>query len=170
MSANVDARAKYLLNKMNAVANDVQLGTMLEAIDTSLSGINTLADGKIYLGNASNAATEVTPTGDVTMTNAGVTAIGAAKVLKAMLGAGVRPSHIVIAAGTFTTAGGDANEAITVTGALGTDLAFCQLKTVGTGSRTILSATAATDAINVVMSGDPTTDHVIYWQILRATS
>ncbi|WMW77963.1 hypothetical protein RF683_00530 [Flavobacterium sp. 20NA77.7] len=49
-------------------------------VDTKASDITTLADGKIYVGNASNEATEVTPTGDVTMTNAGVTAIGTGKV------------------------------------------------------------------------------------------
>ena len=54
-------------------------------MDTATSGITTLDDGKIYLGNASNVATEVTPTGDVTITNAGVTAIGTGKVVTAML-------------------------------------------------------------------------------------
>lgn len=44
-----------------------------------------LADGKIYLGNGSNLAVAVTPSGDVTMTNAGVTAIGSSKVTPAML-------------------------------------------------------------------------------------
>ncbi len=43
-----------------------------------------LADGKIYLGNGSNIAAAVTPSGDVTITNAGVTAIGAGKVTYAM--------------------------------------------------------------------------------------
>ena len=37
--------------------------------------METLADGKIYLGNGSNIATEVTMSGDVTMTNAGVSSI-----------------------------------------------------------------------------------------------
>ena len=46
---------------------------------------STLADGKIWVGNASNVATAVTPTGDVTITNAGVTAIGTNKVLDAMI-------------------------------------------------------------------------------------
>lgn len=35
-----------------------------------------LASGKIFLGNASNVAAPVTPTGDVTIDNAGVTALG----------------------------------------------------------------------------------------------
>lgn len=53
--------------------------------------LSLLASGKILLGNASGIAAAVTPTGDVTITNAGVTAIGAGKVTSPMLanGAGV---------------------------------------------------------------------------------
>jgi hypothetical protein len=59
--------------------------TDIAANATAITAINTLAAGKIYLGNASNEATQVTPTGDVTITNAGVTAIGTSKVVTAML-------------------------------------------------------------------------------------
>lgn len=45
----------------------------------------SLADGKIYVGNGSGIGTAVTPTGDVTMSNAGVTVIGASKVLTTMI-------------------------------------------------------------------------------------
>lgn len=54
-------------------------------LESTASGLTTLADGKIYVGNGSNVATEVTPSGDITMTNSGVTAIGAGKVLQTML-------------------------------------------------------------------------------------
>jgi hypothetical protein len=47
--------------------------------------MNTLATGKVYLGNSSNVATEVTLSGDVTIDNAGVSAIGASKVLSSMV-------------------------------------------------------------------------------------
>ncbi len=47
----------------------------------------SLADGKIWLGNASNQSAAVTPTGDVTITNAGVTAIGVSKVTTTMIAA-----------------------------------------------------------------------------------
>jgi hypothetical protein len=50
-------------------------------VDNATAAINTLANGKIYLGNTSNVATEVTMSGDVTINNAGLTAIGASKVL-----------------------------------------------------------------------------------------
>jgi hypothetical protein len=43
-----------------------------------------LADGKIIIGGAGDAGAAQTPSGDVTITNAGVTAIGAKKVTAAM--------------------------------------------------------------------------------------
>lgn len=54
-------------------------------------GTATLADGKIFVGNASDKAVGVTPSGDVTISNTGVTTIGANKVTSSMLanGAGV---------------------------------------------------------------------------------
>lgn len=47
----------------------------------------SLAAGKIPLGNAGGTVAHVTPTGDITISSAGVTAIGANKVTAAMLGA-----------------------------------------------------------------------------------
>lgn len=46
---------------------------------------NTLLNGRIFVGNGANIATGVLPSGDVTITNAGVTAIGANKVLSSMV-------------------------------------------------------------------------------------
>jgi hypothetical protein len=46
---------------------------------------NTLLDGRIFVGNSSNIATGVAMSGDTTITDAGVVAIGANKVLSSML-------------------------------------------------------------------------------------
>jgi hypothetical protein len=46
---------------------------------------NTLLNGRIFVGNGSNIATGVAVTGDVTVSNTGVTAIGANKVLSSMI-------------------------------------------------------------------------------------
>lgn len=46
---------------------------------------NTLLDGRIFVGNGANVATGVLPSGDLTMTNAGVFAIGANKVVSSMV-------------------------------------------------------------------------------------
>ncbi len=46
---------------------------------------DTLASARILVGNSSNVAAAVAPTGDVTINNSGVTAIGSGKVLSAMI-------------------------------------------------------------------------------------
>lgn len=74
---------------------------------------------------------------------------------------------VPFAAGTFTTAGGDATESIAVTGAKSTDIAIVNVHTLGTGSRTIVSVTPTTNAITVVMSGDPSTNHVLSYALFR---
>ena len=82
-AADVDFGSNKLTNVTDPTA--AQDAATKNYVDTTTSAITTLADGKIYLGNASNVATEVAPTGDVTITNAGVTAIGASKVVTTMI-------------------------------------------------------------------------------------
>ena len=55
------------------------------AVWSTASTLGALASGQIYLGNASNATALVTPSGDVTISNTGVTAIGNSKVTNAMI-------------------------------------------------------------------------------------
>lgn len=86
------------------------------------------------------------------------------------LDSGITPSHITVFAGKHTTTGGDATEAITVPGALATDLVFCQLHTVGATPRTVLTGVASADTVTIVFSGDPSTDHVVAYQVLRAAA
>lgn len=82
--------------------------------------------------------------------------------------AGDSATHQVVAAGEFTTLGGDANEAITITDLLATDLCHVTLHTKGASPQTILTAVCAAGQINVVMSADPSTDHVLTYSVLRA--
>lgn len=91
-------------------------------------------------------------------------------VTLAKLAAGIAPSHVVKFAGTFTTLGGDASESITVTGAAATDIVTVTVKTAGGTPRSIVAATAALNAINVTLSGDPSTDHVLQYVVLRAAA
>lgn len=91
---------------------------------------------------------------------------GAVTVSK--LASALQPSHVVKFAGTFTTVGGDADETITVTGALATDLVICQVVDGGTNSVTLLEATAAEDAVNLVLSADPSNDAIVNYIVLRA--
>lgn len=83
---------------------------------------------------------------------------------------GVPVSHHIVFAGEFTTAGGDADETISVPGMLASDLVFVTLQTAGSTPRTIIDAAAAADQIDVDMSGDPSTDHVLSYMVLRAAT
>jgi len=75
-------------NATNIAANTSAIATNVTDIGnnaSAITAINTLVDGKIYLGDVNGAAQEVTLSGDVTMSNAGVTSIGANKVLSSMI-------------------------------------------------------------------------------------
>lgn len=162
---------KYKLNNlMGPIAKATGLGDLIEAAESVVASEIALADGTVFIGNGSGIAQARTLSGDVTTSNAGVTAIGANKVTKAMLATAVTPSHVVKYAGEFTTVGGDANEAISVAGVLATDLVHVTMHTKGAAPVTILQAQADTDVINVIMSADPSNDHILTYSVLRATT
>lgn len=98
----ISAYNKYLLNKMNSIAQQVQLGTLLDEAGSVSASEITLAYGSILIGNSSGVAEAAAPTsaqillgnsssratwttvsGDVTITNAGVTAIAAGAIVNA---------------------------------------------------------------------------------------
>lgn len=63
---------------------------------------NSLLNGRVFVGNASNVATGVAMSGDITITNAGVTAIGANKVLSSMISPLIRKyTTVAISAAAF---------------------------------------------------------------------
>lgn len=99
-----------------------------------------------------------------------VDSLPSGSITLAELSSGIAPSHVVKYAGTFTTLGGDASESITVAGALATDIVCVTVKTAGATPRSIAAAAAGTNAIAVTMSGDPSTDHVLQYVVLRAAS
>ena len=59
--------------------------TLFDGDYANLSNKPELEDSKIYIGNSDNKSVQVSVTGDVTITNAGVTSIGAQKVVNSML-------------------------------------------------------------------------------------
>lgn len=170
----------YLLNHMNSTANKVQLGNLISTADTVVPADIVLASGSFVLGNGSAVGAAVALSGDITATNAGVTAIGAAKVLTAMiadanvtlakLASGITPSHVVKFAGKHTTTGGNATETFTVTGLASTDVILATLQAKGGTPRTILTVAPTTDTVTLVFSGDPSTDHVVSYVAWRAAS
>lgn len=135
----------------------------------SLSQVS-LDEGQILVGNSSNVGTGVDMSGDATISNSGEVTLEDDSVSLENLDDGITPSHITVFADEHTTAGGAAAEAITVTGVLATDLVFAQLHTEGTTPRTILTAVASADTVTITFSGDPSNDHVVTYQVLRAAS
>lgn len=69
-------------------------------IQDQIDDINELASGRIYLGDGSNVAQEVTLTGDVTVNNTGTTAITAGVIVDADINASADIARSKIAAGT----------------------------------------------------------------------
>lgn len=75
--------------------------------------------------------------------------------------------YSILKIGTFTTAGGDASESITVTDMVSTDTALVWVQKAGATPRTVNSWTSGTGAIAVTLSGDPSTDHVLGYIVVR---
>lgn len=67
----------------------------------------------------------------------------------------------------YTTLGGAAAEAITITGALATDLASVQVVDNGTGNVTALQASVTANTLTVTFSGNPGADTIINYWIYR---
>lgn len=161
-----NARERKLLASVKVYVDSISADTVITT------------QGDLIVGNASGDAIRLAKgtsglplvAGASTVSYVALAAAGLASgaVTLAKLDAGVTFSHRVFAAGSFTTAGGDANEQITVAGALVSDLAFVVIKTVGGTPRTLLTSVAAAGVINLVFSGDPSTDHVVSYQLLRA--
>lgn len=82
LDADVSASAALSYSKLaltGAILNADLAGSI------AYSKLATLTAGNIVLGNGSNVATSTAVTGDVTISNTGVTAIGSSKVTSAML-------------------------------------------------------------------------------------
>ena len=66
-------------------ANLTNTPTLFDGDYANLTNKPELEDGKIYIGDSDNKSVQVSVTGDVAITNAGVTSIGAQKVVNSML-------------------------------------------------------------------------------------
>lgn len=159
----------------NTGVTSIQAGAIVNAdinagAAIAFSKLASLATGHILAGNA-GVVTDVAMSGDITIGATGVTAIGAGKVLLAMLGSGIAPAGVVKFMGQPTTTGGSATEAFTVTGALAaSDRAFVQVVNNGTNNVTVLQAVVTNNTLTITFSGDPAADTVFNYQLLRAAS
>jgi len=128
----------------------------------------TLADGKVLIGGVSGLAAAQSISGDITISNTGVAAIGSNKVLKAMLAPAITPSHIVVFSGKHSYAGGVGAVTITVTGLLATDIVFAQTESAA-NLVNVVKVTPSADTITIELDGNPGAS-VFSYQALRATS
>lgn len=97
--------------------------------------------------------------------NTGTTAVPVwAQVSGTVLG-----SYAVVYAGKHTTAGGAAGEDKTITGVVAGDIVIASLIQKGATPRTLLTTITGTDKITLTFSGDPSTDHIVGYMVLRAT-
>lgn len=135
----------------------------------AFSKLAALTSAHILVGNGSNVATDVAMSGDATLANTGAITIANGAVSKAKLATAIQPAGVIKFAAQYTTTGGAASEAITVTGALNTDLAFVQLVDDGTNNVSVLSAVVTADTLTVTFSADPGADAKINYQIVRLT-
>lgn len=82
------------------VAYGTTAGTVAQGNDSRLSDARTpvgtaLTSANLWIGNSSNVATAVLMSGDITITDTGVTAIGAGKVTNTMLAGSIAASKLV---------------------------------------------------------------------------
>lgn len=99
--ANVLGKGALVVNTLTGLYY-ANTGTKASPVWTGIGGAagTTLADGTILVGNAGNVATGVTPSGDVTMTNAGVFTVSQPAT------AGVKVSGQITAANIIGTSAG----------------------------------------------------------------
>jgi len=83
---------------------------------------------------------------------------------------GTTTAYHVVYAAEYTTTGGNATEAATVTGVAASDLVVASLAAKGSTPRTLLTTATTTDTITFVFSGDPSTDHVVTYAVYRAAT
>ncbi len=159
----------------NAGVTSIAAGVIVNADINAAAAIDfaklaTLSSGNILVGSAGGVATSVALSGDATLAASGAMTIGNGAITKVKLASGVSASNMCVLAGSFTTVGGDANEAIVDASILGTDLAIVMVQTAGGTPRSIVSAACAAGQINVVLSGDPSNDHILSYFVFRATT
>jgi hypothetical protein len=148
--AGIASQGRFRMTKNGMIAwrNNAGGGDNLLATDSSDNltwngtavpvGLSTLTDGKIWIGSGSNLPVAQTLTGDITVTNAGVTAIGAGKIVDAQIS-----NSAAVAYSKLNLSGSIVNADIYSSAAI----ALSKLAALGTAKA--LQSNAATGAIEV---------------------
>ena len=86
MTITLTDNYEFKKNALGHPVRDTFTAANLDMIDAAIhAGVSPLTSAKIIVGNVSNVAAGVAMSGDITISNAGVTAIGADKVANSML-------------------------------------------------------------------------------------
>jgi hypothetical protein len=160
---------EYSYNGANTLANDDLATIKASGYFNEFANQLNLGDKIYLLDNAAAkdlvAVTALTP--NVTVASI-LAALPAGSVTLAELSTGIAPSHVVKFAAPHVTVGGGATENIVIAGVLATDRVFVQMQVEGAAPVTVLAALANAGSIDVKFSADPSNDHTISYQILRA--
>lgn len=170
-------------NSSGAVSSSLIVNADVDAAAAiAFSKLATLASGNILIGSSTGVPTSRTVTGDVTISDLGVTAIGASKVTDGMLAGNIDRSKLATgtnyrilannASGVMSeNAALTANEAVatdangqlvSVTGVSATELGY--LSGVTSDVQTQLNSKQASDAtLSTIAALTPTTDQYIYF-------
>ena len=133
---------------VTAIGAQKVVNSMLADDAVGLDELVNITDGSILIGGASDAPTEVAVTGDVTITNAGVTAIGAQKVVNSMLADdAVGLDELVnITDGSILIGGAsDAPTEVAVTG----DVTITNAGVTAIGAQKVVNSMLADDAVGL---------------------
>lgn len=107
---NVKPTGTALIQKIGTVGRSSAVNGQLTVVGAGRSNdVPNLGDGNVWVGNASGVATAVALSGDVTVSNAGVTAIGSGVIVNADVdaAAAISVSKTALVAGTNCTLSGD---------------------------------------------------------------
>ena len=116
-----------------AIVND----DVATAARIAFSKFANLSSAQLLVGSSASVPTKRAITGDVTIGNTGVTAIGSAKVTKTMLAAAVVPSHVIKYAGFATWSGVGKTKKVAIVGAVATDIMLATAKTAQISERLV---------------------------------
>lgn len=165
--------ANYALNPLPSFVAPIQLVNAMGGAVTVLLPAEAAVSEQIFGFYNSGNANNVTIKDDSNTITIAVLTPGMGCVVRSngttwhYWVAGQQKAAQVFAVGEVTTAGGDANESISVSGMLATDLVFVNVEYISGTQRYLLSANAGVDAIAVVMSGDPSTTHKLQYCVIR---
>jgi hypothetical protein len=125
-------------------------------------GSSALTSGYIYVGNASNIATGVAVSGDITMSNAGVAAIASGVIVNADISGSAAIAVSKLAALTATrVVVSDASGFLTTSSVTPTELGYLAGVTSAIQTQLDSKLSAATGAISTVVSSDLTINRAV---------